>query len=98
MARLEAHPHFFLSSVKYILMPKLFRLLFFVVIGVLFLFYLFYADNNALPHLVEDANLYGFTVLAASGIGFGIITINMRSSPKNPSYSTFWNKNLGSAL
>ncbi|WPZ11525.1 sensor histidine kinase [Roseivirga spongicola] len=57
-------------------MPKLFRLLFFVVIGVLFLFYLFYADNNALPHLVEDANLYGFTVLAASGIGFGIITIN----------------------
>ena len=76
MARFEAHPHFFLSSVKYILMPKLFRLLFFVVIGVLFLFYLFYADNNALPHLVEDANLYGFTVLAASGIGFGIITIN----------------------
>ena len=57
-------------------MPKLFRLLFFVVIGVLFLFYLFYAENRSLPHLTEDVNLYVFTILAAVGIGFGIITIN----------------------
>ncbi|WP_420388557.1 sensor histidine kinase [Roseivirga sp.] len=57
-------------------MSKLFRLLFFVVIGVLFLFYLYYAENNFLPHVVEDFNLYAFTVLAAAGIGFGIGYIN----------------------
>lgn len=57
-------------------MPKLFRLLFFVVIGVLFLFYLFYAENRSLPHLTENVNLYVFTILAAVVIGFGIITIN----------------------
>ncbi|HEY9116652.1 MAG TPA: histidine kinase [Roseivirga sp.] len=57
-------------------MSKLLRLLFFVVIGVLYLFYLHYAENDSLPHLIENFNLYAFTILATVGIGFGIGYIN----------------------
>ncbi|NVK85883.1 MAG: histidine kinase [Cytophagia bacterium] len=70
-------------------MSKLFRLLFFVVIGVLFLFYLFYAENNYLPHVIEEVNLYAFTILAAVGIGFGIGYINKRLNEAIP-----WRSNV----
>ena len=57
-------------------MSKLFRLLFFVVIGVLFLFYLHYAENDSLPNVLENLNLYAFTILATVAVGFGVGYIN----------------------
>ena len=70
-------------------MSKLLRLLFFVVIGVLFLFYLFYAENSYLPHVVDEAHLYVFTILASVGIGFGIGFINQWLNTQLP-----WRSNV----
>lgn len=70
-------------------MSKVIRLLFFVIIGLLFLFYLFYAENDTLPNLIADANIYGFTVVASVIIGFGIGQINLWLSKQIP-----WRKNV----
>ncbi|MEC7755177.1 MAG: histidine kinase [Bacteroidota bacterium] len=57
-------------------MLRFLRLIFFVIIGIAFLFYLHYAENNRLPHLVNDLNLYVFTLVASVCIGSGIGVIN----------------------
>ena len=70
-------------------MPKVFRLLFFVVIGILFLFYLFYSENDTIPHFVENFNLYAFTIVVSVSIGYGIGYINKWISNQIP-----WRKNV----
>lgn len=57
-------------------MRLLLRLLLFALIGVLFLWYLFYAENYVLPHISKNANLYLFTIVAATLIGISITYIN----------------------
>ncbi len=57
-------------------MRLLLRLALFALIGVLFLWYLFYAENEALPHISREGNLYAFTILASILIGLGITYIN----------------------
>ena len=57
-------------------MRLLLRLVLFALIGVLFLWYLFYAENEVLPHISKEGNLYIFTILASVFIGLGISFIN----------------------
>lgn len=57
-------------------MSKLLRLPLFAIIGLLFLFYLYYAEFDALPSITENFNLFAFTILASTLTGFGIYYIN----------------------
>ena len=57
-------------------MRLLLMLLLFALIGVLFLWYLFYAENEVLPSFSKEGHLYVFTILASILIGLGITFIN----------------------
>lgn len=57
-------------------MRLLLRLSLFALIGVLFLWYLFYAENDVLPHISREGNLYLFTIATAILIGLSITYVN----------------------
>ena len=57
-------------------MRLLLKLVLFSLIGILFLWYLFYAVNETLPHVSKEGDLYIFTILASALIGTGITFIN----------------------
>lgn len=65
-------------------MAKLLRLLLFTIIGLLFLFYLFYGEYDALPNLSRHLNIYVFTIVASGLTGFGVFYINQWLNEKIP--------------
>lgn len=70
-------------------MSKLLRLLFYLVVGLSFFFYLFYAQYERMPSLVDDLNLYIFTLIASLASGFLISKINSHLNNRIP-----WRKNV----
>jgi len=70
-------------------MSKLLRLPVFIVVGLLFLFYLFYAEFETLPNIVDDVNLYAFTIVLSVISGYGIYRINHWLNSKLP-----WRKSI----
>lgn len=70
-------------------MSKLVRLLFYLVIGFSFFFYLFYAQYERMPSLRDDLNLYGFTLFAAITSGYLLSLINQWLNRQLP-----WRKNV----
>lgn len=70
-------------------MSKLLRLPLFAIVGLLFLFYLFYAEFEVLPNLIRHFNLYAFTILASVITGFSIYYINRWLNDKLP-----WRKSI----
>ncbi|MBO3699807.1 sensor histidine kinase [Roseivirga sp. E12] len=65
-------------------MAKLLRLLLFTIIGLLFLFYLFYGEYDVLPNLSRHFNIYAFTFIASTLTGFGIFYINQWLNQRIP--------------
>ena len=80
---------FFLSSIKSLIMNKLFRLLFYLVIGFSFFFYLFYAEYDRMPTLSSELNQYVFTLIASITSGLIITLINTWLNAKIP-----WRKHV----
>ncbi|OEK07144.1 sensor histidine kinase [Roseivirga misakiensis] len=70
-------------------MSKLLRLPLFIIVGLLFLFYLYYAEFDSLPNLIQDFNLYAFTIIISIISGFGIYAINRWLNQKLP-----WRKSI----
>lgn len=66
----------FFIFIKPLTMRLLLRLLLFSLIGLLFLWYLFYAENEVLPSFSNEGHLYLFTILVSILIGLGINFIN----------------------
>jgi len=70
-------------------MARLVKLLFYLVIGFSFFFYLFYAQNGRMPTITDELNLYGFTLIASVSAGLIISLINTFLNQKLP-----WRKNV----
>lgn len=70
-------------------MTKLLRLLFYLVIGFSFFFYLFYAEYDRMPVLSSELNQYVFTLIASVTSGLIITLINTWLNAKLP-----WRKNV----
>lgn len=70
-------------------MSRLFKLILFVVIGLLFFVYLYYAEYDLLPEIGKELDLYIFTVLASALIGLLITTVNGKLNQRLP-----WRKNI----
>lgn len=70
-------------------MSRLFKLILFTVIGLLFFAYIYYGEYDMLPNIGEQIDLYVFTVIASILTGMGINAINVRLNEKLP-----WRKNI----
>ena len=70
-------------------MLKLVRLLFYLVIGFSFFFYLFFAQYERMPTLSNELNLFVFTLIASVSSGVIITLINTRLNQRLP-----WRKNV----
>ncbi|WP_422008319.1 sensor histidine kinase [Roseivirga pacifica] len=70
-------------------MSKLLRLLFYLVVGMCFFYYLFYSEYDRVPNWGEDLNLMLFALVTSIVAGFGITGINTLLNRKLP-----WRKNV----
>lgn len=70
-------------------MPRPIRLILFIIIGVLFLLYLYYSEYDLLPNLTKQTNLYFFTILASVTSGLAVNFINQKLNVKIP-----WRRNI----
>lgn len=70
-------------------MSRLFKLILFTVIGLVFFIYIYYGEYDKWPELGAQLDLYVFTVIASLVTGLGINFINLRLNEKLP-----WRKNL----
>ena len=70
-------------------MSRLFKLVLFILVGLLFFMYIYYGEYNKWPNLGAQLDLYVFTVIASLLSGAGISFINVKLNEKLP-----WRKNL----
>jgi sensor histidine kinase YesM len=70
-------------------MPRPIRLILFIIIGILFLLYLYYSEYDLLPSLTKQVNLYFFTILASITSGWVVNFINQKLNVKIP-----WRRNI----
>jgi len=70
-------------------MSRLLRLILFTVLGLLFFVYLFFGENDSLPNIFSEFNLYFMTILVSLLAGIGIDIINKWLSKK-----LNWRKNI----
>jgi hypothetical protein len=70
-------------------MPRPIRLILFIIIGILFLLYLYYSEYDLLPSLTKQVNLYFFTILASITSGWVVNFINQKLNVKIP-----WRRNV----
>lgn len=70
-------------------MPRPIRLILFIIIGILFLLYLYYSEYDLLPSITKQVNLYFFTILASVTAGLAVNFINQKLNAKIP-----WRRNI----
>ena len=70
-------------------MSRLLKLVLFTVMGLLILMYLYYGENDLLPNLGDELDLYIFTFISSQVVGWGVLMINQRLNKKLP-----WRRNI----